>query len=616
MSTAGPTPYNSVTHPIVKLDADWNRKLEQDERGCSYIIRKNGSYYEAIKGGTSTGAGTIVYGGALNAGSTSGSNASAVINAAIQAEGGIFIKKAAYSITATILYNKPVNIDAEIGTVFTAAFDGNIFTVATGAQGRVKDLEVDGNNPTNNASAFFITKADSTPITLQSLNLHDFKNIVIYEYSTSNKNLTIKNCVITTPESYALYLRGGYGEVLGNTIDGNPNSEYDIFLYGCNNYRLENNFCRIYSTGVSHYMINIGGDSNLITINKNTIFLNNPQNGFQFGIVTANATNIDISHNNIVPLTNYFSGNGININDESYQIKVVGNTIQLASISIEQDTTHSNYIAIQNNILVSGGINCIGQVADRSAYIEVSGNIIAGSSLYGINVAMDEVIVSNNLILNAASSSYAGINIYQNACRCLITGNIVQNCYYGIREQAGSDYNTISLNRVASVTVTPQIITVGTHTIENMNWSEATWTGSTKLFTQVSQYTAGGSTISNFYNLPTTHISGAGHVGMCSFYVPVPIEKIIKASAIVRPTATDAAAHITLTVGYGRVGEVYQRDNNADSTATYSLTQDRLAEIDLLPLMDTVLADDVVGVRLTYNDIAFHYVGVQIEYVK
>ena len=79
-------PYDATSHPIVKLIEDWNNLLDHGlEKQATYIVRINGSYYEAIKGGTSTGAGTIAYGGEDNAGAVDGTNAAAVIQAALDA---------------------------------------------------------------------------------------------------------------------------------------------------------------------------------------------------------------------------------------------------------------------------------------------------------------------------------------------------------------------------------------------------------------------------------------------------------------------------------------------------------------------------------------------------
>jgi hypothetical protein len=49
------TSYNAGSHPLVKVNDDWNSLLDHGlEKTASYIIRKNGVYYEAIQGGGAT----------------------------------------------------------------------------------------------------------------------------------------------------------------------------------------------------------------------------------------------------------------------------------------------------------------------------------------------------------------------------------------------------------------------------------------------------------------------------------------------------------------------------------------------------------------------------------
>ena len=76
------TAYDAATHPIIKKEDDYNNILDHAfEKSASYIIRINGSYYEAIHGST----GKISFGGSGNAGGVSGTDASVVIQAAINA---------------------------------------------------------------------------------------------------------------------------------------------------------------------------------------------------------------------------------------------------------------------------------------------------------------------------------------------------------------------------------------------------------------------------------------------------------------------------------------------------------------------------------------------------
>jgi len=88
----------SSTHPTIRA-GDWNALLDHGlEKPASYIIRKNGNYYEAINGST----GKIDYGGANNAGGVSGSDAATVMQQVIDNGKTIFIKEADYYISKTI----------------------------------------------------------------------------------------------------------------------------------------------------------------------------------------------------------------------------------------------------------------------------------------------------------------------------------------------------------------------------------------------------------------------------------------------------------------------------------------------------------------------------------
>lgn len=87
--------FDATTHPIVKLEDDWNNLLAHGlVKPASYVVHLNGSYYEAINGST----GLISYGGADNAGAADGTDAKAVLQAAINAGQKIIVK----DMTATL----------------------------------------------------------------------------------------------------------------------------------------------------------------------------------------------------------------------------------------------------------------------------------------------------------------------------------------------------------------------------------------------------------------------------------------------------------------------------------------------------------------------------------
>ncbi|MHA1289763.1 MAG: hypothetical protein ACTSPB_20460 [Candidatus Thorarchaeota archaeon] len=92
----------SSQHRTIRASRDWNALLDHGlEKTASYVIRKNGSYYEAINGST----GKIDYGGQNNAGGVDGTDAAAVIQAAVDTltnGGKILIKKGKYDINSRI----------------------------------------------------------------------------------------------------------------------------------------------------------------------------------------------------------------------------------------------------------------------------------------------------------------------------------------------------------------------------------------------------------------------------------------------------------------------------------------------------------------------------------
>jgi len=100
-------------HRTIRASRDWNALLDHGlEKPASYIIRKNGSYVEAINGST----GTIDYGGANDAGGVSGSDASAVIQSAIDAlpDGGtIVIRRGTYNFDSGLTLKRYIHLKGE-----------------------------------------------------------------------------------------------------------------------------------------------------------------------------------------------------------------------------------------------------------------------------------------------------------------------------------------------------------------------------------------------------------------------------------------------------------------------------------------------------------------------
>jgi len=113
----------SSEHRTIRAARDWNALLDHGlEKPASYIIRKNGNYYEAINGST----GKIDFGGINNAGGVSGTDAATVIQQAINAltDGGrIFIKAGTYVISSYIDVKSNITICGEGASTTLKASD-------------------------------------------------------------------------------------------------------------------------------------------------------------------------------------------------------------------------------------------------------------------------------------------------------------------------------------------------------------------------------------------------------------------------------------------------------------------------------------------------------------
>jgi parallel beta-helix repeat protein len=97
--------YNATSHSIIRLVDDYNNILDHAfEKTAKFIIRKNGSYYEAIQGGASSAAGTITYGGSASAGGADGTSFHDVMEAAINngSGGRVHLRNGDYALTDTI----------------------------------------------------------------------------------------------------------------------------------------------------------------------------------------------------------------------------------------------------------------------------------------------------------------------------------------------------------------------------------------------------------------------------------------------------------------------------------------------------------------------------------
>ncbi len=190
------TLYDATTHPIVRLEDDWNNmEREAHEKIASYIMRVNGTYFETILGGGTVGAGTIVYGGAGNAGATSGLDAGAVlqatINAAEAAGGGlILLKQGTYTINDGVVIDSAnvylVGEDQASTIIYLAdgssidALEPMLFVKQNGTiKFAVKNLTFDGNRDNNANGKGIVVGRDFSDATSDVLDIRVIEDVLV-----------------------------------------------------------------------------------------------------------------------------------------------------------------------------------------------------------------------------------------------------------------------------------------------------------------------------------------------------------------------------------------------------------------------------------------------------
>jgi hypothetical protein len=249
---------------------DWNGLLDHSLEKCaSFIIRKNGSYIEAVNGST----GKIDYGGSGNAGGASGDNAAAVIQAAIDAlsSGGKIFVKGIMSIDSDVTINKP-SIILESDTPRHSS------TVHT----RIKRLIVDS---------------------VDGIVLRNFEfNELQLKANTDNINgLTVENCVFIPDGNYAhaITLTGLSSYFMQNLYFrdckiydwsgwiADPAAIYSNVLGGIGQVYFENLYWVAYSDNACLLKV-LKGTS--VWFNKGTFFVGTGQTGVKIFYLKAGGT--------------------------------------------------------------------------------------------------------------------------------------------------------------------------------------------------------------------------------------------------------------------------------------------------------------------------------------
>lgn len=224
-------PYNAASHPIVKLSDDWNNLLDHGlEKEVSYIVRKNGSYYEAIRGGTATGAGKIVFGGVGNVGSVNGSLFASVLQACIDnltAAGGVIkLRAGTFTLAAQVNLKSNVGVVGEGVTCTIISYTGAAKAFSTAAvDTQINGAEVGNFTLQNDGTGTYAFDLDY----LAGCSFHNLKITKDWTYGFHNGEHTTYGSAYNNYKQIVIQrttVGGTYGVYLESTGAG-------IFEYNC-----------------------------------------------------------------------------------------------------------------------------------------------------------------------------------------------------------------------------------------------------------------------------------------------------------------------------------------------------------------------------------------------
>ena len=398
------TAYSATLHPIVKLEDDYNNILDHAlEKGVSYIIRKNGSTYEAINGST----GKIDY---------SSADAATVIQQSCNA------LTAGRTTTEKIVIDGSFNLGS-YGTQELTAYNSVVEEWDYGVLvPNYTEIEIQG-KITSSADIVSFLIADSHDIwihggTIKGSTSDDsgIKIAIINSYNCKVSNVNIIDSTI-----------GSGAE--GILIDARS-EDADIVSY-CNT--VEN----CYFSDIGDYAIYVGHARNN-TITKNTI-----QDTYKGITVTWDSSGNIISENHLDNQVLY----PIFLQSQAYLNSVTNNVIS----NSQQDSIYLQY-NIYNN-LVSGniisdsagnGIKLVSDVIPPS--IPAERGYVSDGNVYENSIVNNQIYNSptDGIVLSAHNS--------KSCLRNLVSGNTIHYAgWYYIREIQDTggicDRNTYQNNR-------------------------------------------------------------------------------------------------------------------------------------------------------------------------
>lgn len=344
-----------------------NYELSSD---YNYSVLTDGKFFAAEK------LNQTVYGGPYNEGEADGSNASAVINAAIASlnhtGGKIKVLSGNYPINTKIVFCSNIELHCVEGTLFNLDYNGVLFEFAGVRFSGVKDAEVYGNRDNFVGTPIVIKDyLDIGSSHISITNSHIFysgAHGISIEGPLSNSNNISYNVIEDTMQEGIMISRSSNNTISSNIVE--KMGLHGIISTGGSFNTISrnsvNNSGANYVAGFSHG-IAVDGNEGLNACYGNVVTENSVTNCYMAGIEVADGAHNSTITNNYVANTNdygiYFGG----FFAPSFNGVISGNTIYRCGLRGDQgiiisgealDKSTSNVI-VSNNIIEKAGRNGI-----------------------------------------------------------------------------------------------------------------------------------------------------------------------------------------------------------------------------------------------------------------
>lgn len=103
-----------------------------------------------------------------------------------------------------------------------------------------------------------------------------------------------------------------------------------------------------------------------------------------------------------------------------------------------------------------------------------------------------------------------------------------------------------------------------------------------------------------------------------TFCIPDDFNALLSLDLLAIPDGTRADADIDLDSDYGQVGEQFDNHSETDTTSTFALVQDEIAEIDISSVFSALAAGDYCGLQVDNNisgpSFSVDYFGIRLRY--